>query len=1050
MKKIYLLIITATLFSLTGCSKKPVQENVQTVTDLKELFNNPPSEYRSAPLWDWNDLITKEGIDFQMNEFKKAGIGGVFVHPRPGLITEYLSDEWFQLFDYTVQKGRELDMKVWIYDENSYPSGFAGGHVPAQMPESYSHGAGLKMEIQEKLRIVPSDTIAIVLKKSGKGFTDVTASLDKELGSQGVFYVFTKTYPKRSQWYGGFPYVDLLYEGVTEKFIEITMTNGYERNFADFGKTLPGVFTDEPNLEASLSDGAMMRWTPGLWDAFQQRWGYDLRVNLPSLAEETGEWRKVRHDYYELLLEMFIDKWAKPWSKYCDEKGLKWTGHYWEHGWPEPTDGFDEAAFYIWHQQPGIDMLGNRLDASGLGGQFGNDRAVRELLSAANQAGRTRTLSETYGGGGWEMNFENQKRLVDWQCVLGVNFVNQHLSYYSLKGVRKFDYPPSFSYHEPWWENYRLMGDYIGRVCLALSSGQQINKTLVLQPNTTAWMYFLRSVKHQAIDSIRNGFKTFVYQMEQKQIEYDLGSEYVLKTLGNTGKGELKVGKRSYRLVVIPAEMENMDKFTLDILNQYLESGGQILSFISSVPYVDGIQTSLVQDLAAKFSSQWTVAESLNDPDAVRLLANDEFSMDDQTKNGMLYHQRRITDDGQLLFMVNSHQKETAIAELIVRGKYVTRFDLLSGKINSYPAKHMAGMVSFRVDLEPVGSALFAVTSRQPAEPEYDPNKINERIIENSESIKVNREENNVLVINYLDLKTSRSQKNDIYFMDALIGLFRENGIEMGNPWQHKIQYKRDYLELDSLFREDSGFEANYHFQISNNIDKEALKSIHAVVERPEFWQVRVNGQPVEKVPGEYWIDRDFPVYKIGEFLKQGKNTLSLHASRMNILAEIMPVYILGDFLVKPSKPGFEITGGEIESMGSWREAGLPFYPHKVTYSRSYSIDLQPGAYYKVMLKEWNGTLSEVLVNGKSAGVIFRNPYELDITDLLTNGSNEIAVKVYGSLKNTFGFFYEKNDNWIFGPHSWNNAPKEIPDASEYFLMDYGLFDPFELLQSER
>jgi len=45
------------------------------------------------------------------------------VHPRPGLLTEYLSDEWFHLFDYTVQKGKELDMKVWIYNENSYPSG---------------------------------------------------------------------------------------------------------------------------------------------------------------------------------------------------------------------------------------------------------------------------------------------------------------------------------------------------------------------------------------------------------------------------------------------------------------------------------------------------------------------------------------------------------------------------------------------------------------------------------------------------------------------------------------------------------------------------------------------------------------------------------------------------------------------------------------------------------------------------------------------------------------------------------------------------------------
>ena len=34
-----------------------------------------------------------------------------------------------------------------------------------------------------------------------------------------------------------------------------------------------------------------------------------------------------------------------------------------------------------------------------------------------------------------------------------------------------------------------------------------------------------------------------------------------------------------------------------------------------------------------------------------------------------------------------------------------------------------------------------------------------------------------------------------------------ENGIEMGNPWQHKIQYKKNYLNLASSFNSSSGFE---------------------------------------------------------------------------------------------------------------------------------------------------------------------------------------------------------------------------------------------------
>jgi hypothetical protein len=1048
MKNYGLLILLSIL--LIGClpeKKAETESFINSTTGLKKLLDNPPSEYRSAPLWDWNEQISEEGIDFQMKEFKKAGIGGVFVHPRPGLLTEYLSEDWFRLFDYTVKKGKELDMKVWIYDENSYPSGFAGGHVPAEMPDSYQHGTGLSMEIQQQLSLLVSDTVAVVLKKADAGFVNITQTLDQEKGQQGTYYIFRKTYPSKSPWYGGFSYVDLLYKGVTEKFMELTMTKGYEKSKTDFGQTLMGIFTDEPNLEAAMPRGSLIRWTPDLWDAFQQRWGYDLKVNLPSLVEETGNWKKVRHDYYELILELFVDRWAKPWSKYCDENHLKWTGHYWEHGWPEPTDGSDESAFYIWHQQPGVDMLGNRLDSAGLGGQFGNDRAVRELRSAANQAGRTRTLSETYGGGGWEMNFETQKRLADWQGVIGVNFVNQHLSYYSLNGVRKFDYPPSFTYHEPWWDHYKLMGDYIGRISMAMASGQQINQTLVLQPNTTAWMYFARKNKNPAIQTIRNGFKNFVYRMEQQQIEYDLGSENVLKELGRINGKLLQVGKRDYSLVVIPAEMENIDQNTLDLLQNYLGNGGKVLSFNRNVSMVNAIESSKVTELAAKYAELWTVAENLTDAASLKLLNHDEFAMTDHTGNGMLYHQRRILADGQILFVVNSHLAKKANTEVTLEGKYVSKLDLVTGKVYSYPAKAENGKVSFKINLEPVGSALFSISDTQSGEAEETLVSGTETVLKSTGGVAVKRESDNIMMVNYLDLKTAKSDKKGIYFMNALIGLFNENGVEMGNPWQHKIQYKKNYLALDSLFNADSWFEANYHFRINPNLDADAMKSIRAVVERPELWAVSINGKEISKIEGSYWIDKSFPVYAVGENLKSGENTLTLKAKRMHVLAEVMPVYFLGDFLVKPATEGFEITGGNISAIGSWRASGLPFYSQKVAYTQAYTVVKSDETAFKVKLNRWNGSLAEVLVNGQSAGLIAWQPNELDVSSFLKEGSNDITIKVTGSLKNTFGFFYRKNEGAVFGPQSWNYAPEKAPDASAYFLMDYGMMEPFDLVQ---
>jgi hypothetical protein len=1046
-QRVKLLFISVLVLLIVGCL--PIQKDdgpsLNSFAQLKEWLVDPPSEYRSAPLWDWNDRITEEGIAFQLQEFKKAGIGGVFVHPRPGLITEYMSEDWHQLFDFTVHKGKDLGLRVWIYDENSYPSGFAGGHVPAEMPDSYRHGTGLSVENQDVFNPADTDVYEVILKQTDSGFENITEDFEPEIGSQGKFYLFKRTYPPTSYWYGGKTYVDLLYKGVTDKFMDITM-EGYEKfNKSDFGLTVPGIFTDEPNLEAAMGPETVFRWTPDLWESFQSRWGYDLKVNLPSLLYEVGDWKRIRHDYYELILEMFLDRWAIPWSKYCEKNGLAWTGHYWEHGWPEPTHGFDEAAFYIWHQMPGIDMLGNELIGDGQGGQFGNARAVRELLSAANQAGWNRTLSETYGGGGWEMDFRNFKRLVDWQGVLGVNFVNQHLSYYTIKGVRKFDYPPSFSYHEPWWNSYKKMGDYIGRISMAMSAGEQINKTLVLQPNTTAWMYYSRVKSNPAIEQIRRDFKHFIYQMEREQIEYDLGSENVLKTLGKVENGKLVVGKRAYETIVIPDHMENIDRTTYELLKDFLADEGEVLSFCPKISRVDGIESEEVRQLQQSYPDHWITVNNLHDLAVETRLYPNDFSVNELSAEGELYHQRRILEDGQLLLLVNSDQYSRAYARIQASGKSVVKLDLENGDIHSFPNTIVEGKLSFDVQLEPVGSALFFISDQVEEYPEFVVGDHSWTEVSGmDDDIQVVAESDNILVINYLDLYTPKGEMEDVYFMEALVALFNKNGIDFGNPWQHKIQYKTNYIDLDTTFTDSSGFEVEYHFQVARGTDLSALVNAKAVVERPELWTVSINDSLIEKEDGEYWIDIDYPVYKIGQLLKHGRNTITLRAERMSIFAEIMPVYILGDFIVRPIDKGFEIANGSLSAPGSWADAGYPFYSDKISYSQKYSIE-KGNASFKVKLTGWNGTIAEVLVNKQEAGIIAWPPEELDLTKMLRDGENEISVRIVGSLKNTFGYFYEDNNKWIHGPHDWNRAPEQQPGMDQYYFMDYGLFSPFDL-----
>ncbi|MCK5103978.1 MAG: hypothetical protein KAR17_14235, partial [Cyclobacteriaceae bacterium] len=215
------LILIIILF-LSGCQTNDSinwdPEKTNTLKTLQDGFKNPSIDYSSAPLWVWNDEITEEKIDFQLKEFNEQGIHMAFIHPRPGLITEYLSREWFELVKHTVDKARELDMKIWLYDENSYPSGFAGGHVPAATFSTSDPIAGLELNRLEVLIEKDTNNYFLIIKQVGNSFANITNSATKYYNQPGKYYAFTSWYyPKGAGWYGGFSYVDLLAYGITEK-----------------------------------------------------------------------------------------------------------------------------------------------------------------------------------------------------------------------------------------------------------------------------------------------------------------------------------------------------------------------------------------------------------------------------------------------------------------------------------------------------------------------------------------------------------------------------------------------------------------------------------------------------------------------------------------------------------------------------------------------------------------------------------------------------------------------------------------------------------------
>lgn len=1031
MKKIYLLLIL--LFICLSGFKSSNEKNKPEkyyFSEIEKDFSNPGSEFRSSPLLVFNEVITKPELDRMISDLHDAGFGGFFVHPRPGLVTEYLSGEWFDLFKYAADKASQLEMEAWIYDENSYPSGFAGGHVPAQMPASFNQGQGFKLTKYTLLPdSLPADFLCL-LNVNGK-YIDITSQTTDYLGKKGDYYLYVKTFYRNSPWYAGYSYVDLLLPGVTEKFIDLTM-EGYNRFLGnDYNKTVRGIFTDEPNIVTSGG----FRWTPDLFDVFKAKWGYDLKEYLPLLSEETGDWKKVRYHYMETLLQLFIDRWAKPWFEYTKEKRLIWTGHYWEHGWPNMNDGPDNMAMYAWHQMPGIDMLFNQFNEESPQAQFGNVRSVKEVRSAANQMGYKRTLSETYGGGGWDVTFKDLKRLGDWEYVLGVNFMNQHLSHQTLTGARKYDYPPVFTYHSPWWNNYKYLNDYFARLSYVLSEGVQKNNIVVIEPNSTLWSYYSHSGSNPKLTEIGKNFQSFVTKLEKSQVEFDLASENIIKDNGKAQNGKFLIGKADYTTVIIPPLTENLSKPTVELLNLFVASGGKLICF-SNPNRVDGVENDELTDLLNQKTVQHMTDLS---PEIINNLLSEQGCKITHA-GGDLYHYRKSYSDGEMLFIVNSSMNEASTGKVSLKGASLIELDAFEGNMYTYPSeKGEKGKLSFEFKLEPSGSLLLF--SSKKANHKYslrESDQQTNKVKADTETV-VSRLKDNVLMVDFCDLLIDNKSETNLHISKATDIVFRKNGFENGNPWNSSVQYKKNIVERDTF--SSGGFEVTYRFKVTGSPDKD----IKLVVERPKLFSVSVNGKSVSQTPGEWWLDKSFGVYSVGEFLKTGENSVELNIPTMSIFAEIEPVYLLGDFSVVPEKVGWRIDAARRTlTLGSWKEQNQPFYSWDVKYSKTYSID-DTTRKYAIKLGKWNGTVCEVYVNSKKAGIIGFDPYTLDVTSYLKKGKNQIDIWAIGSLKNLWGPHYNNPVQGISGPFSWKNINAPI-SPSAYKMIDYGLFEDFELV----
>ena len=184
--------------------------------------------------------------------------------------------------------------------------------------------------------------------------------------------------------------------------------------------------------------------------------------------------------------------------------------------------------------------------------------------------------------------------------------------------------------------------------------------------------------------------------------------------------------------------------------------------------------------------------------------------------------------------------------------------------------------------------------------------------------------------------------------------------------------------------------------------------------------------------PGRWWLDKSFGRIELAAAARVGENAVTLHAAPITIWHEIEPVYLLGDFSLRPAAAGFVVTpgGASARPRGLERPRGYPFYAAGVTIRENFDV-AEPRGRYRVVLPKWYGSVARVIVNGQPAGHVVHQPWECDVTEAIRPGANRIEVTVVGTLKNTLGPHHGQPPLGAAWPASFQKGPAQRSAAGQ-------------------
>lgn len=1044
---------------------KDVIMKAKTDKSVEEMFTNPTAKYRGIPFWSWNCKVTKEMIDTQLEIFKRMGFGGVDIHPRAGLDITYLGEEYMEMVAYTVKRCKELGLVCWLYDEDRFPSGAAGGIVTKNF-----RFRGRYLLLTERKRLLSEgyyesrEAFEEAIDKGEKpagyyvttyglvfenGYLRDYSRLDNEAeiskareNNEKIRFAYVEIM-KEEAWFQNQTYVDTMNPDAIDEFIKVTHEE-YHRYVGDeFGETVPAIFTDEPRMGKNIQisnalsgEDVTLPYTDYFAETMIEEYGTDPLDIAPEYIWELadGRFSVNRYNYHNHAAECFVTVYMDKLCKWCEEHNIAMTGHVLS----EETLGSQTYALgdcmrcYRNMDIPGIDILADRREYA----------TAKQAVSVARQNGITDVVSELYGVTHWDCDFKTFKLQGDWQAALGITVRVPHLSHMSLLGEAKRDWPGSIFFHAPWHEEYTYIEDYFARLNSILTRGKVDVNIGVIHPVESFWMYM--GPDNQTADKRKEmdeDHAKLISWLIHGAFDFDFLSESLLPKQCENYKDEsenrLTVGKMQYSAILVP-NMLTIRKTTLDILEAFAEKGGKIV-FMGRVPeLVDGLKTDRVRKLAEKCLF---IGKDRNE---LYEAFESERTVDICRRNGSrtnnLIYQMRKDENLKWLFICHTERKKQHMSDMEkyiikVRGSYqVSMFDAQTGEIYPVVSRLESGNTIVECNIYAEDSVLYRL--EECADETATCYENHSKAVSRFETVeyitKINgfhREEYNAVLLDYAICSVDDGELSA-----------REEILRLDNRIRKQLGFvlRGDRMNQPYYLEEKDTYEVSLMYHFESETEVAAFLAIENPDNKLRIW---LNGNEIDSNPVGYYVDPAIKVLSLPT-LKIGINELNVKVE-YNQKTNLENIFILGDFDVelRGNYPIIKPTQNKLY-LGDIVGQGMPFYTGNLEYEFEFNIEDETAEYY-VHVPHFKAPLLAVSVDEGERKLIAYAPHRAKLGRLKT-GKHYLKICLYGNRFNGFGTLHNANDDYVwYGPDSFRTKGDDWTDS--YRVRPVGIMSAIEI-----